>query len=610
MKLFRSSLTNAGHSEGIVLPAAGDQESVAASVSSVENSLNTVAPPAPLLRPALEIAAILIPTCAVSLLSIQLGRALRHSVQGDLDELNIFFRLLVHDTPIAASGIVILVGAFGLHFLLPATTIREVLTGIARRRWQVAGAVFALFATLAVLAYRMHPLSMDEYAPVFQAGAFARGSLTGEIPPELLPRFGRGFVAWFFTASGETGQVVSNYWPGHALLLTPFVLLGVPWLLNPLLGAASLLLIAHIARSVSDDPTAGGWAILLTIASPAFVVMSISFYSMPAHLFLNLAFAALLLRPNLLRLIAAGLLGSIALTLHNPYPHILFAAPWVIWLLSSHGRRAAAPLLLAYLPLTLLLGAGWVWLRWSLHQSSGIGPIFNPDGASVGGEILALMRYIFVLPTSLGILSRLGEFTKIWIWAVPALPVMGLLGWTGWRHNRVVTLLAISGALSMLGYIAVSFPQGHGWGSRYFYPAWAVLPILSALFVVRNAGHRIFRERVVAALTISSFVFLNAVAVLQVRQFIDFHLSQLPRVPAGSTRSVILLDTRRGYYMDDLVQNDPMLRGNTIILESSGSANDFAFMAQHFPDFHIASRSEVGTVWTPVSRGSSGTDSR
>src|SRR2546426_1678951 len=141
----------------------------------------------------------------------------------------------------------------------------------------VAGVTLVL-AAAALLVYRAHPLSMDEYAPLFQARAFARGRLAGQVPSELVPRLVPP-IRWFIEAA-PSGAMLSSYWPGFALLLTPFVLLGCPWLLNPLLGGATLLLVWRLARRIWPDTAAAGWAVLFTAASPAFTVNAISYYSM------------------------------------------------------------------------------------------------------------------------------------------------------------------------------------------------------------------------------------------------------------------------------------------------------------------------------------------
>src|SRR5262249_54788518 len=104
----------------------------------------------------------------------------------------------------------------------------------------------ALLAAAALVIYRAHPPSMDEDAPIFQARIFARGALFGQAPPEVLGRLIPNF-RWFIEAAPD-GRMISAYWPGFALLLTPFVWLDAPWLLNPLIGGATLYVLWRIAK--------------------------------------------------------------------------------------------------------------------------------------------------------------------------------------------------------------------------------------------------------------------------------------------------------------------------------------------------------------------------
>ncbi len=126
-------------------------------------------------------------------------------------------------------------------------------------------------------------------------------------------------------ASSLTGHVIETYWPGFALLLAPFQALGAPWLCNAILAGIALYLIYQITTEITGERRAGGFALLFTIASGAFFANAISYYSMQAHLTANLLFAWLLLKPTNRSALAAGVVGSLALVLHNPVPHMLFA---------------------------------------------------------------------------------------------------------------------------------------------------------------------------------------------------------------------------------------------------------------------------------------------
>ena len=73
-----------------------------------------------------------------------------------------------------------------LLFCPGAERVEGVAAWIARRPWPVAILVTALLSVGTLVAYKNHPLSMDEYADWFQSRVFAAGSLAGQWPPELV----------------------------------------------------------------------------------------------------------------------------------------------------------------------------------------------------------------------------------------------------------------------------------------------------------------------------------------------------------------------------------------------------------------------------------------
>src|SRR5258708_24989149 len=283
----------------------------------------------------------------------------------------------------------------------------------------VVTATVALLALGAVFIYHNNAFSMDEYGAVFQAKIFAAGRLTAQLPPSvvdwLVPP---GFNGAFLVASRATGHAMEAYWPGFSLLLAPFEFLGAPWLCNASLAGLAIFLIHRITFEITGDRRAAGWAVLFTAASGGFAAYAISYYSMQAHLTANLLFAWLLLRPTPYRAFGAGIVGSLALVLHNPFPHMLFAAPWIIAIAcSKEQRRSFFALILGYLPLTILIGAGWLYLRGFVTSgNSGFNVISNSISA------------VFRLPDMSMIDMRVAAIAKIWSWAVPCLFLLAVLG--------------------------------------------------------------------------------------------------------------------------------------------------------------------------------------
>ena len=463
----------------------------------------------------------------------------------------------------------------------------------------------------ALAVYHNHPLSMDEYAAYFQSQVFAAGHLSGQFPPPLMDwLIPPGFQNFFLSVSHGTGQVASAYWPAHALIMAPFTLAGISWACNPVLSALTLLVIHRLALRIFADTEAAGLALLLTVASPVFFGIGISYYSMPAHLLANSFYALLLLRPTPARVFMAGIVGSIALTLHNPVPHMLFAAPWLVWIATRPGGIRLLVLLGAgYLPLCALLGIGW--FEFSNHLRAA-GPQLLAAKLDAADRLKEMLG-VFSLPSATVILSRSIALAKVWVWAVPGLLILAGYGAVRGRTDSACRLFAASALTTLIGYLFFSQDQGHGWGYRYFHSAWMALPLLAVAAIYRPAGSqdtpgnapvtqlRIFDDQAtksyVTACILLTLVFGVGLRAWQMQGFMADDLNQLPHYH-GSERRIVLLDDRFSFYGADLVQNDPWLRGNVILMYSRGRDADLAMMAQNFPSLHQVYADRHGYVWS------------
>jgi hypothetical protein len=517
----------------------------------------------------------------------------------------IFFVLFAYnDYPGAVCALLIFVGAlFGSRYL-PA---RRIAQWAGDQPVAIAIITALLLALGTLFIYHDHPLAMDEYAAYFQSRVFAAGQLHGRFPAALLDwLIPRGFQDYFLNVSRATGDVIEAYWPGFALLLTPFTWAGVPWLCNPVISALTLLVIHRLALELFDDREAAGFALLLTIASPVIFANGISYYSMPAHLLANSVFALLLVHPTPLRAAAAGVVGSFALALHNPVPHMLFAAPWLVWVATRQGGvRLLAALISGYLPLCALLGLGWFFFSGHLMREG----LVAATAPGAPADRLHGMIAIFSLPSPTVVLARLIGIAKIWVWAVPGLMLLAAVAAVRWRLDVLCRLLTASTFLTLFGYFFVPVDQGHGWGYRYFHSAWVALPLLATAALFRparalrgaNSGAGLFEDNdtraYVAACILLTLVFGIGFRAWQMQDFVARDLRQVPQYQ-GTERRVIILDGRSSFYGADLVQNDPWLRGMVIRMYSHGAAADEQMMAQHYPQLHRVYADRYGTVWS------------
>jgi hypothetical protein len=471
----------------------------------------------------------------------------------------------------------------------------------------VATLSFVLWVCGTLGVYHNHPLSMDEYAAYFQSRIFAAGHLNGQYPPSLMDwLIPQAFQNFFLNVSHVTGEVASSYWPAYAVIMAPFTLVGMPWACNPVLSALTLLVVHRLALQIFENTEAAGLALLLTVASPVFFGIGISYYSMPAHLLANSLYALLLLRPTPAKAFVAGIVGSIALSLHNPMPHLLFAVPWLFWIPTRQGGvRLLAALCAGYLPLCILLGVGW--FEFSIHLR-GEGQALIATKADAANR-LEQMLAVFRGPTGIVVLSRAIGLAKVWLWAVPGLLILACYGAVRGRGSVICRLLAASALMTFVGYFFFPQDQGHGWGYRYFHSAWVALPLLATAAIYNPTGLKdVQRDSIsvfadpatksyVAACILLTLIFGVGFRAWQMQEFMADDLNQLPHYQ-GTERRIVLVDTRNSFYGADLVQNDPWLRGNEIRMFSHGVAEDAKMMAQYHPNWRKVYADRFGEVWS------------
>jgi len=459
---------------------------------------------------------------------------------------------------------------------------------VGRKPGTTALVAFVALCAGQVLIAKDYALAGDEHLILTQAKAFAAGRLTAQFPPELV----RWVVPWpylnlWLFASPETGSVVSVYWPGFALLLAPFVLLGIPCACNPLLASGALLLVGRLARKFVAAPQAPAWAMVLMLASPAFTGMALGYFSMTAHLFFNALYVWLLVER---RFLLAGMVGSFALILHNPWPHSLVALPWIFWIARREGWRALAQLGAGYAPVALVIGLGW-WLLMRHVQ----GPLWfaAPAGDTFLYWQVQLAR-VFTEPDIATLLKRVAELVKLWLWTVPALPALMIIGWWLARREVGLRLLGLSLAATLAGYLFVWFDQGYGWGVRYLHPAFAALPILGAVAITRMENEAL--RRYVAATALLSLVLATPLRWAQIEAFMSDHLSRRPPFEKN-VRQIVLVKLDVDYYTQDFVQNDPFLRAPVVFMLSRGREADEKLLRDRFPGARLAREAPYGQVW-------------
>ena len=243
---------------------------------------------------------------------------------------------------------------------------------------------------------------------------------------------------------------------------------GLQSLLNPVLATLTVLALYGTARNIWPAEKQNGLVAVLLLASSAqFLIMAMTGYSMPAHLALNTIWLWLYSRPDRRVFYLAPIVGVLALGLHQPFFHALFAAPFLLRLLLQRKWQSVAVFAVIY-----LLGCGG-WFYWWAHYkahftSSGMHApfrLFNPWM----GLIQSMNLWLVIAWSSLG------------------LPLLAVIGFRRFFKLDPILQDAVLSCLLTFGfYFFFHLDQAHGWGYRYFHG------VLGCLILVAVAGWNSF----------------------------------------------------------------------------------------------------------------------
>ena len=221
-----------------------------------------------------------------------------------------------------------------------------------RFAWVLAAFVTIVSSVLCLTSYQGIPHIPDEIGYVLQARYFAAG-----LPWMSPPPVPAAFDTFLIEVSGD--RWYSVFPPGWPLVLAIGVKLGVPWLVNPVLGGACVLLTYLLVQELADRGVARLGTTLLAV-SPWHLLMSMSFMSHVMSLALALVTAlgtaracrTMAWRPALVAGLALGVLG-----MSRPLEGVAMALIAGGPLLVASIRRAKTGALIAAMAGTLLTGS-------------------------------------------------------------------------------------------------------------------------------------------------------------------------------------------------------------------------------------------------------------
>ncbi len=448
-----------------------------------------------------------------------------------------------------------------------------------------------IYGLMAGVFFSGIPRIDDGLASLFQARLFARGAITLPLPADA------DFMQIFgvLGAREGLGHWCGMYPPGWPLLLTPGVWLGVPWLVNPLLGALLVVSIAELGRDLYGDRV-GRIAALLAIPSPFLLVLSgLHISNIPTALFLCLTLISLRRLRASGRWIwggSAGLAWGVALLcrpLDAAVLGLIFTVSFLFPLrgLSRCRLGIAAGLLLALLAVGVMLG----------FQEINTGDWRTP-GHEIGMGIKGRFGFIYLWPGRSHTPARGLEHTFLRLravndnllgWALPSLLIVMLpflLRRSGRREwTLLLPLPALLFTFACYWYYEGCFP------ARYITAAVPYLFILAASGLVVLQGAVRARgpiSRLPAFLAVSGILFLLVSTPHHLRQYGRRYYDVeevLPRVVRdyGITNAVVFMDSvgvakdlddaTNDYYATGFMRNDLDLEGDVLYVRNLAERN-------------------------------------
>lgn len=213
-----------------------------------------------------------------------------------------------------------------------------------RVAWGGALWVTGVAVLLCVFSYERQPHMVDEVAYLYHARYLAAGMLTMPAPP----------VAEAFNY--DLMEVEGDRWyaappPGWPLVLALGVLVGLPWLVNPLLAGVNVLLSFALVKKLYDREMAC-WAVLLLCVSPWHLFMAMNMLTHTATLTFALLAAVSVVwarEANPLRWAIVSGLATGMVSLIRPLEGLILAASLGLWILGFGGKRLKPAAIAAWL---------------------------------------------------------------------------------------------------------------------------------------------------------------------------------------------------------------------------------------------------------------------
>ncbi|UCC53280.1 MAG: glycosyltransferase family 39 protein [Anaerolineaceae bacterium] len=355
-------------------------------------------------------------------------------------------------------------------------------------RFVVIAAVWVTFlsAVLNLVSYQRHPHVTDEVVYLIQARYLAKGILSTPAPP--VPE---AFEIYLMRIQED------RWYPsppvGWPLMLALGVLLGVPWLVNPVLAGLNVLLSYRILLELYDRRTARV-AVILLCFSPWYIFMAMNFMTHTFTLTCTLAAVVAIIRARkrgkaIWGWLAGSAVGMVSLI--RPLNGLIVAGLLGLWAVGVGGERLRLSAVAGLVLGTILVGATVFPYNKLLTGDPSVFPImayadelfgsgsnlfgFGPDR----GMGWSLDPYPGHSPRDGLINANLNLFSvniELFGWSIGSLLPVALMFFSGSLRRSDYLMVAVIAAIFGV-YFFYYYSGGPDFGARYWFLM--ILPLVA-----------------------------------------------------------------------------------------------------------------------------------
>jgi hypothetical protein len=464
--------------------------------------------------------------------------------------------------------------------------------------------VFILTNLASYFLFEHIPHIVDSGAQLFHGKIFAKGKLT--VPSHVHREFFDLFTPASLTTMINNGKWYSQYPPGHSFMLMLGVFIDAPWIVNPLLGSLTVIMLYFLGAELYDKTT-GRLSALLAALSPFILFMSSEFMNHTSALFFftsfMLFFAKTVRHGKIGYAIATG--ASLGMVLNvRPLTAVGLALPFCIYgcyLLMTRFRELRLPMAAVVVSFLIFVGIllGFNALTtgnpWVFGYEVLYGPQVKPGfGHAAWGETLTP---IYGLYKTFDNLNGINIF--LFEWPVPSLVFMCLL-FASLTRNQWDYLL-VAAFLSLTTAYFFYWFQHWCFGPRFLYESATALIMLTARGLlclpklVRNIlgfSASVRRVQIATASFVAACFFIAAVVNIPplIKQygnsFAGVNAAILKTVKARGLKKAIVFT--RAYYGNVFTGNSPLLDGDVIYARDLGEKNHLLMAMYPGYEYYLA----------------------